>query len=146
MKGNGWEQIRCFLKNPVVIQFVKFGLVGVLNSLVSLIVYYLFIWVSPEMYLIGSIVGALVSIANSFYWNNKYVFSSKKNGALDILKRLGKTYLSYGATSLLSIALLYIEVDVLELSAVLCPLANYLITVPLNFFLNKFWTFRQMKR
>lgn len=133
-------------KNPTIIQFIKFGLVGVSNTAISLTVYYLFVWINPELYLVGSTVGAVVSIANSFYWNNKYVFSSKRMGALEVLVRLGKTYISYGVTFVLGITLLYIEVDVLGLSVVLCPLANHAITIPLNFLLNKYWTFRQPKR
>jgi putative flippase GtrA len=133
-------------KNPTIIQFIKFGLVGVSNTAISLTVYYLFVWINPELYLVGSTVGAIVSIANSFYWNNKYVFSSKRMGALEVLVRLGKTYISYGVTFVLGITLLYIEVDVLGLSVVLCPLANRAITIPLNFLLNKYWTFRQPKR
>ena len=133
-------------KNPTIIQFIKFGLVGVSNTAISLTVYYLFVWINPELYLVGSTVGAVVSIANSFYWNNKYVFSNKRMGALEVLVRLGKTYISYGVTFVLGITLLYIEVDVLGLSVVLCPLANHAITIPLNFLLNKYWTFRQPKR
>ena len=133
-------------KNPTIIQFIKFGLVGVSNTAISLTVYYLFVWINPELYLVGSTVGAVVSIANSFYWNNKYVFSNKRMGVLEVLVRLGKTYISYGVTFVLGITLLYIEVDVLGLSVVLCPLANHAITIPLNFLLNKYWTFRQPKR
>ena len=56
--------------------------------------------------------------------------------------RLGKTYLSYGVTFVLGITLLYIEVDVLGLSVVLCPLMNRVVMIPLSFILNKYWTFR----
>jgi putative flippase GtrA len=59
-----------------------------------------------------------------------------------VLKRIGKTYLSYGATFLLSTVLLYLEVDVWQWSAVIAPVANLLITIPLNFLLNKFWAFK----
>ncbi len=123
------------------IQFLKFGLVGISNTVISLLIYYLFLWISPALYLVGNVTGWIVSVANSFFWNNKYVFKGA-SGKRKLLKKLGKTYLSYGATFLLGTALLYLEVDVWRWSAAICPLLNLVITIPLNFLLNKFWAFR----
>lgn len=125
-----------------ITQFLKFGIVGVLNTLISLAVYYIFLHINERLYLAGNIAGFAVSVANSFFWNNKFVFSSESSGLKSTIIKLGKTYLSYGATFLLSTALLYIEVDVLDWSAALCPVLNLLVTIPANFLLNKFWTFR----
>lgn len=125
-----------------LLQFLKFGIVGVSNTLVSLAVYYLFLWVNPALYLVGNVAGWVISVANAFYWNHKYVFRSGNEGVSTTLKKLGKTYLTYGATFLLSTGLLYLEVDVLRWSAVISPVVNLLITIPLNFLLNKFWAFR----
>lgn len=131
-----------FLRKEDIIQFLKFGIVGISNTLISLAVYYIFLWVDKRLYLIGNIVGWIISVANAFLGNNKFVFSSEGSGWKSTLTRIGKTYLSYGATFLISTVLLYIEVDVLHWSAVLCPIINLLITIPANFLLNKFWTFR----
>lgn len=125
-----------------LLQFLKFGIVGVSNTLVSLAVYYLFLWVNPALYLVGNVAGWVVSVANAFYWNHKYVFRSENEGVSATIKKLGKTYLTYGTTFLLSTSLLYLEVDVLDWSAVISPVVNLLITIPLNFLLNKFWAFR----
>lgn len=124
-----------------LIQFIKFGIVGVSNTLVSLAVYYIFLWVDSRLYLWGNIVGWVISVANAFYWNNKFVFGKSGESEKAFLKKLGMTYLSYGATFLLSTVLLYLEVDILNWSAVFCPILNLLISIPLNFLLNKFWTF-----
>lgn len=125
-----------------LIQFVKFGIVGVSNTGISLLIYYIFIWIDPEYYLLGNIVGWIVSVANAFFWNNSFVFQKAAENARSLLKRAGKTYLSYGATFLLSTVLLYVEVDVLNWSEIICPILNLLVTIPLNFVFNKFWTFR----
>lgn len=125
-----------------VIQFIKFGLVGVSNTAISLLVYYIVLWVNPAWYLAGNVAGWIISVANAYFWNNKYVFTGGKTGWRTTLRKLGRTYLSYGATFLLSTALLYLEVDVLHWSAVVSPIINLLVTIPLNFLLNKFWAFR----
>lgn len=123
-----------------LMQFIKFGLVGVSNTAISLGVYYLFVFFNKKLYLIGSVVGFILSVLNSFYWNNKYVF--KTEGQANWLNRLLKTYISYGGTTLLSTILLYLEVDVLHISEMIAPLVNMAITIPLNFLINKFWTYK----
>lgn len=125
----------------MIFQFVKFGLVGVSNTLVSWAVYYFFLWIDENLYMVGSVVGTVVSIANAFFWNDRFVFRSEKNDWRSRLKRLGKTYVSYGGTSLLGIGLLWIEVTVFGVSKVIAPIVNLIITIPLNFLINKFWTF-----
>ena len=88
-------------------QFIKFGLVGVSNTAVSMAVYYIFLWISPDLYMVGSILGTILSIANAFFWNDKFVFTGNANDWRSKLKRLGKTYVSYGGTSILSNVLLW---------------------------------------
>ena len=128
----------------LVVQFAKFGLVGLSNTLVSWACYYLFLWIDEDLYMVGSIVGTVASIANAFFWNDRFVFKGGENDWKSKLKRLGKTYVSYGGTSLLSIVLLWIEVQ-LGASKTLAPIVNLIITIPLNFLINKFWTFRNDK-
>ena len=139
---NGFEDNDKKDKNDeIILQFIKFGLVGVSNTLVAWICYYFFLWLNDDFYMVGGIVGAIVSIANAFFWNDKFVFKSDNNGWQSRLKRLGKTYISYGATSLLGLILLWAEVRFLGISKAIAPPVNLLITIPLNFLMNKYWTF-----
>lgn len=127
----------------LVVQFIKFGIVGVSNTLISLAIYYIFVWISKDLYMWGNVVGWVVSVFNAFYWNNKYVFKSEKQDWKSNLTRLAKNYLTYGSTFLLSTALLFVEVNFLHVSEWIAPIINLLITIPLNFLLNKFWAFRK---
>ena len=132
-------------------QFVKFGLIGVTNTLISYGIYMLVIWLMKPVnfaydYIAGSVLGFIISVLWSFYWNNKLVFtegSEKRN----ILKSLLKTYLSYAATGIvLSNILLYVFVDLMGIPKAVAPILGLLITVPLNFILNKYWAFRKEKK
>ena len=129
-------------QRKALIQFVKFGIVGVSNTLIFLAIYYIFLYINERLYLAGNIVGWVVSVVNAFFWNNNFVFSSENSSRKSTMVKLGKTYLSYGATFLISTTLIYVEVDVLNWPAALCPVLNLLITIPANFLLNKLWTFR----
>ena len=115
---------------------------GVSNTLVSWICYYLILWIDDNLYMLGSLVGTVVSIANAFFWNDRFVFKGAEHDWRSRLRRLGKTYVSYGGTSLLSMLLLWVEVQFFNVGKVIAPIVNLLITIPLNFLINKFWTFR----
>ena len=55
-----------------------------------------------------------------------------------------KTYISYSFTGLfLSSILLVLWVQVLGISEFIAPIINLLISVPLNFIINKFWAFKK---
>ena len=126
-------------------QFFKFGLVGVSNTAVSMGIYYLFLWINPDLYMVGSILGTVLSILNAFIWNDLFVFTGNPKDIRSIFKRLVKTYVSYGGTSILSNVLLWVEVSLLSLSKVYAPIVNLIITIPLNYLINKFWTFSKQK-
>ena len=132
-------------RKKTLIQFIKFCVVGVSNTAVSLAVYYLFIFINPSLYQLGNVVGWIVGVLNSFYWNNRFVFHGGSDSTCVLLKKLGKTYVVYGLTWALSAFLLHWEIEYIHLSRVVSPLINLLVTIPLNFLLNKFWAFRSNK-
>lgn len=124
-------------------QFIKFGIVGVSNTMVAYVIYLICVLLGTH-YLVGSIVGFVVSVLNSFYWNNKYVFKNNEASASrSIWKTLLKTFMAYGFTGLiLANVLLVVWVDVLNISKIIAPLINLIITIPLNFVINKLWAFK----
>lgn len=133
-KDETWEKL---------LQFVKFGIVGVSNTLISYVIYVIFITFKAH-YLVASIAGFIVSVINAYYWNNKYVFQADNKEKRDWWKVFLKTFMSYAGTGLvLNNILLVFWVDVLGLSEMIGPIINLLITIPLNFLLNKYWAFKK---
>lgn len=124
-----------------LIQFIKFGIVGLSNTLIHYVTYLICIYLGCH-YIVASIIGFAVSVTNAFYWNNKYVFKKGEEEERSILRAYMKTVASYSTTSLfLENILLVVWVDVLHIDQRIAPLVTLIITIPLNFLLNKYWAF-----
>lgn len=142
-KGNHYEAPG---SRETIRQFIKFGVVGIGNTVVNMATYYIVLWLDPDLYLIGSILGAILSILHAFLWSNFYVFPQKGQTVRGFFISLWKCYLSYGGTSILSKVMLWIEVSYFQLSKMYAPIVNLLITIPLNFLLNKLWVFNRKRK
>lgn len=130
-------------KFPSFIQFIKFGIVGLSNTAISYGMYFLLIYWGLY-YIIASIIAFIVSVINSFYWNNKLVFTSTDNMKKTLFRKLIKTFLAYAGTGLvLQNVLLWVLVEQFDFSEYLAPLLILIITVPLNFVVNKYWAFKE---
>ncbi len=128
----------CKIKK-IIIQFLKFGIVGFSNTLISLGVYYILVYLGCN-YIIANTFGFLISVVNAFYWNNKYVFKDKEEKNLKAA--FIKVFISYGGSFLLSTCLITLFVEVLHISKWLAPILRLVVTVPINFVINKIWAFR----
>lgn len=128
-------------------EFLQFGLVGVSNTIISYLFYVVTLLLVSKSgvkfdYIIANIVSWLLSVLWSFYWNNKFVFKKEEGEKRNIWAALFKTYVSYGFTGLiLNNILSVLWVSVLHISKMLAPIINLVISIPINFFMNKLWAF-----
>lgn len=133
-----------------LMQFIKFGIVGLSNTIISYVLYAVslllfqrFAIFGTNAYLVSQVLAFVISVAWSFYWNNKYVFTQNEGETRSIWRALLKTYISYSFTGLfLNTLLLILWVQLLHVSEFIAPIINLLVSVPLNFIINKFWAFR----
>lgn len=132
------------------LQFVKFGIVGLSNTVISYMVYVIALLLFQKAnilpmvdYLVAQFIGFVLSVLWSFYWNRKYVFKSDDDSSMPWFVALFKTYVSYAFTGIfLSTLLSYIWVQCVGIPKIIAPIINLLVSVPLNFVLNKFWAFK----
>lgn len=145
------DQERAFL------QFCKFAIVGVSNTLVSLCINYSLLFISgklewfdgaktPRAFL-GNSVAFFLSVLWSFYWNSQYVFKEDEDSEKRVWwKTLLRTYAAYAFTGLvLSNLISWLCIDKFGISEYIAVLINMVIAVPINFILNKFWAYGQKK-
>lgn len=137
------------------LQFVKFALVGVTNTVISyllnaatlLILDQLNLFPNTDIY-IGNVVAFILSVLWAYVLSNKFVFKEDESKEKRVWwKTLIKTYLAYAFTGLgLSNLISYVGVNIFHLSKFIPPLINLVIAVPINFVLNKFWAYGQKKK
>ena len=135
-----------FLHDKNLIQFIKFAMVGASNAVVAYVFYVVFLLTFEFFgilegidYLVAQYLSFFLSVVWAYFWNNRYVFDgSDKKWYSKFLKML----LVYSLTGIvLSTALLYLMVDIWGWSKLVAPIINIMIGLPINYLLNKFWTF-----
>lgn len=123
-------------------QFIRFGIVGVSNTLVAYAIYSVCVFTEIH-YLIANAIGFFVSVLNAYYWSDRFVFKKREGESRNVVWTLAKTYIAYGSTGLLmSSFLLYLYINKLHVSEYLAQLLVLVITIPLNYIINKLWSFK----
>lgn len=120
-------------------QIIKYGFVGFAGTLLSLAIYWPIVLIREDLYIAAYALCFLVSVLFTYWLNNKFVFSKKEKGHV---KPLIKAYASYGIAFVVGTVFLYILVDFFEVPATIAPILILFVTIPINFFLNRFWTFK----
>ncbi len=127
-----------------LMQFVKFGIVGVSNTLISTFTYMICVGIFGWHRQVGNLLGFVISVCNSFYWNNKYVFEGSRKSISELLFAFIKMTLSYASTGLvLGAILLELWVQIFHIPELIAPIVSLFVTIPLNFVLNKLWAFKK---
>lgn len=138
------------MKKEALIQFIKFGIVGVSNTLVNYVIYACSLLLMknaglfPKVnYLIAQGIAFFLSVLWSYFWNSRFVFKEEEGTTRNGFVTLVKTYISYSFTGLfLNSILLILWISMLHISDMIAPLINLIVTIPLNFIINKFWAFK----
>lgn len=146
-------QNRLFQSNFIQ-QFIKFGIVGLSNTVLSYVLYLFFLFLFEYVrafpsydYLVSSILTFCICTVWSYYWNNRFTFQREVGEHRNLWKSFIRTVISYSFTGLiLHNILLYALVEWFGISKEIVPLINLIVTVPLNFLLNKYWAFNSGKR
>jgi putative flippase GtrA len=127
------------LSSPVLVQFVKFGIVGVSNTLLTLVVYTVLLKVFGVWYLAASAIGFAVGATNGFLLNRRWTFREHVGDALTPVRWGIVQSCGLGINE----ALLYLLVHDGHLDKLLAQVCATAVVTVTTFFVNRAWTFRQ---
>lgn len=128
------------------IQFIKFCFVGASGVLVNLAVFNLTLLVGHEAFgesstavkYLGNALGFVVSVLTNYYLNRRWTFRS--NGAIG--RELPKFVVVSIVAYLANLGVFTVCLTVLDLAPNLSQLIAIATVMPINFVLNKLWSFR----
>jgi len=123
---------------PLLIQFVKFGIVGVSNTLLTFVVYTLLLKVFGVWYLAASAIGFAVGTINSFLLNRRWTFRGHVGDALTPVRW---TVVQCGGLGV-NEGLLYVFVHDARVDKLLSQAFATAVVTITTFLANRAWTFR----
>jgi putative flippase GtrA len=126
------------LNAPVVVQFVKFGIVGVSNTLLAFAIYTVLLKLFGVWYIAASAIGFVLGAVNGFLLNRRWTFAGHVGDSLTPV-RWGVVQ---GCGLALNLGLLYLFVDDAGVEKLLGQAFATAIVTVLTFLVNRAWTFR----
>lgn len=131
------------MKKTALIQFIKFGIVGGINTVLSYLITNVCYYGLHLHEQICNLISFVITVFISYLLNSRFVFQKKEEDRQPWYKALAKVYASYALTELLIMGiLLYFQERRLGIPHYIATFINLCVTVPLNFILNKFWAYR----
>ena len=83
-------------KRRTLIQFTKYAMVGVMNTLVTLILIFIFKTLFGVNEYVSNAIGYVGGLINSFIWNKTWVFQSKRGVGREAIKFIVGFLICYG--------------------------------------------------
>ena len=130
------------LDHPCIKPFYKlfkFGIVGVMNTVVDFLVYTLLVSVLGWGLYISQVVSYSCGMLNSYVVNRKWTFSTK-NGFFS--KELVRFILLNLSTMLLGMIIIWVCTEHLMLHKLIAKLISTVLVLVINFLVSNFWVFR----
>jgi putative flippase GtrA len=122
----------------VVVQFVKFGVVGVSNTLIAFAVYTVLLKGFGVWYILASGIGFVVGAVNGFLLNRRWTFREHVGDALTPVR--WAIVQSCGLAC--NLALVYVFVHDAHMDKLVGQIPATGIVTVLTFIANRAWTFR----
>ena len=125
-------------KNSSLIQFITFNIIGVLNVVLTMAIYFLLLFIGWH-YLLALTTEYAFGICFSFFMNKRYTFKVRSK-ATSVM--FGRMLATYGLIFLGNMLLLAIAVDALGINPYLAQPLVFSILMVASFLMQKFFVFR----
>ncbi len=127
-------------ERPLVKQFLKFGLLGALNTFIDYALFSVFTSFLGIHYLLANIFSFSIAVTNSFVLNRRWTFQSRHPGWQgEAVKYLTVYVIGLGLSELI----LYVFVDRFQLHQLVAKALTIMIVIGWNYGGTRFWTFRR---
>ncbi|MDP2683925.1 MAG: GtrA family protein [bacterium] len=144
---NKIEQLNIIQKNPSIIEFLKFAVVGVIGTIVDFSFYALLTRVFGVYYITATCISVFLAIINNFFLNKYWTFNKGQSG------KAKTEYIKFFVVSIvnyfLNVGITWYIVEKTTSEAVFGSSEDFFakviaigIVLFSNYFGNKYWTFK----
>ena len=124
-------------------EIINYLVVGVLTTLVSIIIYWLFTKLFHVNYMISNIISWIGSVSFAYVTNKKFVFKSKCDNEKDVFIEIYQ-FFKYRVFSLvIDILLMYLFVEVFSIDDMIAKVIVQFIVIALNYIFSKLFVFKK---
>jgi len=123
-------------------EIIRYGFWGVISTGINLILFYLFVFMHLQ-YVVANVVSYVVAVFASYYFNKRFVFTSKTGKSVWML-------IKYVLIRTISIAadsgVLILLHEQLNIDIALAKLLDSALIILLTFIFSKFWVFSDVRK
>lgn len=130
------SNFRVIINNNIISEGLRFGFVGVLNTIIGYGTYYILVRFNLY-YILASVISQIVGMTHSYIWNKFFTFRSKKKSVKEIIKFTSVALSTY----FINLFLLMVFVEVYPMEKALAGFISMIIVTILSFLGHKFISF-----
>ena len=127
------------MKNSFFAQTIKYGIVGITNTLLTLAIIWLMRNVFHTSLVVANVTGYILGFVNSFLLNRSWTFKSFNNWKKEFIKFL----IVFGICYLIQLGVLLLLEKYTGLKETYNTLIGMVVYTALNFLFNKYFTFKK---
>lgn len=121
-------------------EFLKFAIVGAVNTLIHLFVLYLLVEFFDIWYILASFFAYLFAVTNSFVFNTMWTFRADIKHRPVV--RYSKFFIVSSVAALANLFFLYLFTECIGLWYMFSQIIAIALTLIINFIGNKLWTYK----
>ena len=122
------------------VRVLRFAIVGFSNAVITALVVWVLMDVFDCNYLWSNVAGYVAALINNFFWSKYWVFS---NGTGSFWKEVPLFLFAFGCAYGLQFLFLLLLVEVIGMNEYLGQFLGLFVYGAVNFFMNRYVTFRQ---
>lgn len=121
-----------------LISIIKFGIIGISNTLINWIIFFLLNLVEVN-YIVANIIAYSLATINSYIWNSKWVFKYNNEKLVSSLKFIIVNLVGL----ILNTIILFILVDMFNINKIISLVMATGVVMIINYISNRLWVFKQ---
>lgn len=135
------KYIQSYQNNKVIVmQFLRFCIVGVANTLITLGSILILYNILRIDYRISNIIGYSLGLINSFIWNKIWTFKSQNK----FYNEIGKFFIMFFVSYFINFGVLIFSAEVLFINKNISQIVGNVFYTITNYLGNKLWTFNRV--